>query len=189
MVDKHIVPLYRLELVREKDLSYGSVIKIEAAAEVFHAMLDSSHVEKLAMIHLNSGGEMIGAELIAMGSLEQVGTTMAEMFKGALLNNAASVWVAHNHVDGNVTPSDPDIRFTERVQAASKLLDIRLEDHLVIAPGKHYSIRSNMRTLQNRMFSESKDRIMKLLLGGLAPLPLPRDPLPALPPYPPKKSW
>lgn len=186
MAQKHVVPLYRLELVREKELPYKSIDRVEAAAEVFHQMLDTSHVEKMAMIHCNSGGGMIGAEIVAIGSLEQVGTTMADLFKGALINNAASVWLAHNHVDGNVKASQPDFKFTQSAMKASTLLGLRLEDHLVIAPGKHYSIRDNIVELEKELIESSRDKIVKMLLGGLPPLPA--KPVPPALPFG-KKPW
>lgn len=185
MVEKHIVPLYRLELVREKNIPYQSINRVEAAAEVFHSMLDSSHVERMAMIHCNSGLDMIGAEVVAMGSLEQVGTTMADLFKGALINNAASVWIAHNHVDGRVKASPADFKFTETAMKAANLLGIRLEDHLVIAPGKHYSIRDHIIEMEAELRAQSRDRIRELLLGSLKSLP----PLPVGLPLPPEEKW
>lgn len=170
MVTPHMVPLYRLELVREKDIPYRSVARIEAAAEVFHEMLDSAHVEKMAMLHCNSGGDLIGAEIAAVGSLERVGTTMSDLFKGAIRNNAASVWLAHNHVDGRVKASLPDYQYTLKAITASALLDIPLEDHLVIGPGSYYSIRQNTRELEDELIHSEKEMIRKSLLGML-PVP------------------
>lgn len=164
---EHIVPLYRLELIREKDIPYTSASQIEAAAEVFHAMLDSAHVEKLAMIHCNSRLQMIGAEVVAIGSLESVGTTMSDLFKGAIRNNASSVWMAHNHVDGNVEASLPDFYFTEKAMEVSRLLDIRLEDHLVIGPGAFYSIRENFAKLKAMAIEEDRKILKERLLGSL----------------------
>lgn len=170
MVQQFMVPLYRLELVREKDIPYRSVTKADAAAEVFHAMLDSAHVEKLAMLHCNSGGDLIGAEIAAIGSLEQVGTTMADLFKGAVRNNAAQVWVAHNHVDGRVTASLPDYKFTVLALDAAQLLEIHFIDHLVVGPGGHYSIMEHRKELKEQLRAFEREQIRKSLMGFL-PLP------------------
>jgi len=169
MVTQHIVPLYRLELIREKDLPYRSVTSIEAAAEVFHEMLDSSPVEKLAVIHCNSSLQMIGAELIAVGSIERVSAVPADIFRGALRNNAATIWMAHNHVDGNVKASLPDYMFTERALKAAEILEIGLEDHLVIGPGAHYSIRQHSTELALEVRQKEKARLQQTLLGGADP--------------------
>lgn len=169
MTAPYIVPLYHLELIREKDIPYKSVGTIAAAAEVFHSMLDSSPVEKLAVIHCNSGLQMIGAEIVAIGSLERVSAVPADLFRGALRNNASSIWMAHNHVDGNVQASLNDFLFTERALQASEILGIRVEDHLVIGPGNHYSIRNNSREMEQKLLQQERELIRKRLLGGSSP--------------------
>jgi len=170
MAKQFMVPLYHLELVRERDIPYRSVVKKEAAVEVFHEMLDSAHVEKLAMIHCNSGLDMIGAEIVAMGSLEMVGTTMSELFKGALRSNAAAVYLSHNHVDGRVKASLPDYKFTLRALQAAQILEIPLIDHIVVGPGAHYSIIEHQYELENDLLRwEQKQRLK--MLKGMIPVP------------------
>lgn len=146
-MENHIVPLYHLELVRDKDLNYRDAKTIVAAAEIFHEMLDSSPVEKLAVIYVNLGGKMIGAEYVAMGSLEKVSADMSDLFRGAIKIGSAHIWLAHNHVDGDVRPSLPDYRFTMAAVAAGKILNIEIMDHLVVGPGAYHSINRN----QNEM--------------------------------------
>lgn len=167
---RHMVPLYHLELVREKDLPYTSVRDEWAAAEVFHQMLDSAPVEKLAVIHCNSGMQMIGAEVVAIGGIERVGAAMGDLFKGAIVSNASVVWIAHNHVDGNVQASLPDYTYTLKAVAAGKLLDIRVHDHLVIGPGAHYSIFTHKAELEKNLV-ELERRTMLKRLAGVMPVP------------------
>lgn len=171
MAEQFIVPLYRLELVREKDIPYRSVEKEQAAAEVFHEMLDSSPVEKLAVIHCNSHLEMIGAEVVAVGTVERVSTAMSDLFKGAIRSNAPRIWLAHNHVDGNVTPSPQDYRFTMIAKEASYLLGIAIVDHLVIGPGKHYSINNNPEELAAASRKLESEAILNKLRDFLPPVP------------------
>lgn len=140
MKSQHMVPLYHLELVRDKNIPYSPASKEEEAAAIFHQMLDSSPVEKLAVIHVTSGAKMIGAEVIAMGNIDAVGAQMTEMFRGAINNNAAMIWVAHNHVDGDTTASPADYRFTVRLMDGATLLGVKIIDHLVVGPGSHFSI-------------------------------------------------
>ncbi len=166
MSKESMVPMYRLELVRERGITYTKLPGIEAAAEVFHGMLDSSPVEKMAVIHCNSAGEMIGAEIIAHGSLEKVGADMSDIFRGALRNNAASLWFAHNHPTGGVKASVPDFLFTEKMLAASEILGVRVEDHLVIVPDMHYSIRTNYATLAR----ETQAALLRERLLGMLPV-------------------
>lgn len=166
-VQQHIVPLYRLELVRETNIPYTKVSREEDAAAVFHQMLDSAHVEKLAVIHCNSGMEMIGAEVVAIGGIERVGAAMSDLFKGAIRSNASRVWLAHNHVDGNVQASMPDYTYTLRAVAAGQLLDIHVHDHLVIGPGAHYSIFAHKEELEQNLRALERDALKKRIFGAL----------------------
>lgn len=170
MAQEFIVPLYRLELVREKNVPYKSTSKREAAAEVFHSMLDSAHVEKLAVIHINSGSDMIGAEVVAIGSMEMVGAAMCDLFRGAIRNNAAGIWLAHNHVDGRTQASMPDYRFTLRAMAAAQILEMPISDHLVVGPGSHYSIMEHRNELELALQQLEREELMRQL-RGMAPVP------------------
>lgn len=169
MAQQFMVPLYHLELVRERDIPYRSLQKKEAAIEVLHAMLDSAPVEKLAMLHCNSGLDLIGAEIAAIGSMEQVGTAMGDLFKGAVRNNAACVYLSHNHVDGRVKASLPDYRFTLRALKAAELLEIQLIDHIVVGPGAHYSIIEHQYEMDDEL-REWEDQQRAKLLKGMMPL-------------------
>ena len=165
MAQQFMVPLYHLELVRERSVPYRSLEKKAAAIEVFHEMLDSAHVEKLAMIHCNSGLDMIGAEIVAIGSLESVGTAMSDLFKGAVRNNAACVYLSHNHVDGRVKASLPDYRFTRTALKAAQLLEIQLIDHIVVGPGAHYSIIEHQHELEDEYVQWEAEQRSKMLRG------------------------
>jgi len=57
----------------------------------------------------------------------------------ALLHNAASVIIAHNHPSGVVDPSQADEGVTRRVRQALALVEIRLLDHLIVGDGRCYS--------------------------------------------------
>jgi DNA repair protein RadC len=181
---KYSVPLYHLELVRDKNLHYRSVDKIEAAAEVFHELLDDSPVEKLAVIHCNTVMQMIAAEVLAVGSLEMVSASMADVFRSAILHNAPVIWLAHNHVSGPAYPSPMDYRYTLKAVEASILLEIHLQDHLVISLGTHWSIKSHQNEMNSeikRMDTEDTLRELANKLIGYTPHGLPLM-LPKLPP-------
>lgn len=172
-VEEFIVPLYHVELVREKNLTARYASSVEAVAQIFHEMLDSSPVEKLAVIHCNSSGDMSGAEIVGMGSLEMVSAQMRDLLRGAILNNAASIWVAHNHVSGSVRASLPDYTFTLLLREACFIMQVPLNDHLVIAPGEHFSIKEHAadldREYQTQKFQQSILEKMRAMTGGNFP--------------------
>ncbi len=159
-IEEFMVPLFRVELVREKDIKYRSIYHEYAAAEVFHEMLDSSPVEKLAIIHLTHDHRMIGAETVAIGSMDRVSSNMYDIFRGFIKNGAGCCYMAHNHVHGLPQASMPDYTFTLKLAAACQHLDIILIDHLVTVPGSHYSIYKHRAELEEAYKIEDSKRIM-----------------------------
>ena len=64
----------------------------------------------------------------------------AEVFKGALLANAVSIILCHNHPSGNLEPSADDLRITELMKEAGKLIGIKVLDHLIVSHMGYSSI-------------------------------------------------
>ena len=66
-----------------------------------------------------------------------------EVVKEALRVNAAAVILAHNHPSGDPSPSDEDVRVTERLVDAGKILGIQVLDHIIVARHQSLSIREH----------------------------------------------
>jgi len=62
-----------------------------------------------------------------------------EVFKSAIKKAAAAIIVVHNHPSGDPTPSSEDIKITEKLSDAGKIIGIKLLDHVIIGKGKYYS--------------------------------------------------
>ena len=165
--EEFMVPLYHVELVRDRMIPYRSVVNAVAAAEVFHEMLDSSPVEKMAVIHCNSGMKMIGAEIVAMGSHEMVSAQVRDIMRGAILNNAASIWVAHNHVSGLGRASLPDYNFTIHLMEACSMIQLPLNDHLVISPNEYYSVKEHQDELEREVLMRESANALRDLFGDI----------------------
>lgn len=116
----------------------------EVAAAVFSDFLSEMDREVVAMLTLNQRSKPINLSVISMGTLTESPVHPREVFKTALLSNAASIIIAHNHPSGDVEPSDKDMLLTERLQEAGKLMGIELMDHIIIGEsGEYYSFREN----------------------------------------------
>ena len=107
--------------------------------------LQDADRESFYAIHLDTRNRVIGAEEIARGTLTDVGVHPREMFKGAILGNAAAVIVAHNHPSGDAAPSAQDIELTRRLIAAGKLIGIPVLDHVVVAADECVGLRDRHR--------------------------------------------
>ena len=66
---------------------------------------------------------------------------VGEVFREAIRANCASIIVVHNHPSGDPTPSPEDVRVTEQLVAAGRLLDIEVLDHLVIGHNRYVSLK------------------------------------------------
>jgi len=94
--------------------------------------LISSDREIMLSILLNTQNNLIGVETVAIGSVQACAFTAGDVFKGALCANAVSLILCHNHPSGSLKPSHEDLKITESMQQAGKLLGIRVLDHLII---------------------------------------------------------
>ena len=75
------------------------------------------------------------------GSLNAAVVRVGEVFRAAIRANAAAIIVVHNHPSGDPTPSPEDVRVTEMVVEAGRLLDIAVLDHLIIGRNRFVSLK------------------------------------------------
>lgn len=105
--------------------------------------LENADREYAYIIHLNTKNRLIGVENVAMGALNQMITQPREIFKGALLNNAAGIIFVHNHPSGDPKPSVEDISVTSKLVEVGKLIDIQLLDAIIIGRDKYISLKES----------------------------------------------
>ena len=106
--------------------------------------LDREHFWRL---DLDSRRRLLGCELVSIGSLDASFAHPREVFKGALLANAHSIVVAHNHPSQDTRPSEADIRLTAQLMLAGELLQIELRDHLILSDDGWSSVKTRKRPL------------------------------------------
>lgn len=100
--------------------------------------------ESLVAVHLDAKHRVLGIEEIAKGTLSEVSSTPREVFKGAFLNNAARILLAHNHPSGVSTPSSADMGYTQTIVEAGNLLGVPVLDHVIVADDGCTSIRDRV---------------------------------------------
>lgn len=94
--------------------------------------LDGVDREHLVLLTLDTKNKITSISTICIGSLNVSVVHPREVFKPAILSNAASIILAHNHPSGDTTPSKEDISITRRIKDGGDLLGIKLLDHLII---------------------------------------------------------
>jgi DNA repair protein RadC len=119
-----------------RDGAYGEVIKINNESDAYELVKDelgNSDREMLLSVMLTVKNDLIGVETVSIGSITASTTTPREVFKSAILANAVSIIVCHNHPSGELTPSNEDIALTKQLVDAGELLGIKVLDHLIVS--------------------------------------------------------
>ena len=133
-------------LVKEAEIKYA-VTKSITSKTIVNVLeeygLNSSADEKMVMICLDVKNNIVGLHEVAHGGINGCGLRMADIYKKALLNNAFSIVIAHNHPSGDLTPSRADVGFTEEVIEAGRLLGINCLDHIIVSIDGYYSLREH----------------------------------------------
>lgn len=134
------------ELVREsvKDWKYNAKIENDNGVADFlkNCMkIGNKDRECFIVISLNAKGNVTGVAVESTGCLTSSIVHPREIFKQAILSNACSVILAHNHPSGDVTPSADDIQTTGRLEKAGEILGIRVLDHVIVGGESHYSFK------------------------------------------------
>ena len=104
----------------------GTVFQIsQDVFDTYSIRLRDAKQETFTVILLDSKNRYLREETVALGSLNQSIVHPREVFRPAIQGAAASVILVHNHPSGDPSPSDEDVRVTERLVEAGKLLGIR----------------------------------------------------------------
>lgn len=125
----------QMSLVKEKT----TLPKIRDMAEYLKPRFINELNEVLIMLCLDTKRRVICCQEVSRGSVNEVDSSIRFITETALRNRATSVVIAHNHPDGDCSPSREDDLFTEYCMKAMNAVGLRLEDHLVFAGDKYTS--------------------------------------------------
>lgn len=137
------VNIVQVKLVREKSILYKER-KIRSAQDAYHLIYDylgEVDREHFIVLCLDVKNQPTCIQTVHIGSLNSSIVHPREVLKPALLSNAASIIVAHNHPSGNSTPSPEDIDVTKRLEEACVIMGINLLDHIIVCTSDYYSLK------------------------------------------------
>ncbi len=123
----------------EKWYSNKKITSPEELAEIFIPLLRDEMKEKFIVVCLNTSNQIIKYEIISVGNLNASIVHPREVFKVAIENNSASIFLVHNHPSGNIEPSNEDIRITKKLVEAGKIFEINVFDHIIVAGDSYTS--------------------------------------------------
>lgn len=126
----------------------------DAAAAALFRYIGHRDREHFAVLHLDTRHRIRGVEIVAIGSLNQAVVHPREVFKAAILSNAAALICGHNHPSGDPTPSEDDLELHRHLKDAGKLLGIEVVDHIVFGDTTYWSMeRGSVATLPSAALS------------------------------------
>lgn len=153
------------ELCAEKGMGMAKAAQLKAALELGRRLLITSPEERpqvrspadaanllmlemglleqehMRLILLDAKNRVLDTPTIYIGSLHTSTIRVGELFREAVRGNCAAIIVAHNHPSGDPTPSPEDVKVTEQIVAAGRLLDIDVLDHLIIGRQRYVSLK------------------------------------------------
>lgn len=144
---KHIpakrVDIVSLRLVKERSLLYKNraIRSPEDGYNLFKQFLGELDREYFVVMCLDVKNQPTAMNVCHIGSLNASIVHPREVMKTAVLSNAASIIVLHNHPSGQATPSPEDIDVTKRLAQACDIMGIDLLDHLVVGDDDFVSLK------------------------------------------------
>ncbi len=96
--------------------------------------------ETVFLLCLDSKCKVICCKEVGEGSVNCAGVSVRRIVETALVSNATSVVLAHNHPSGLALPSADDVQTTQRVAAALAAVEIPLADHIIVADDDFVSL-------------------------------------------------
>lgn len=133
----------RIELVREAPAKKYQLLNPEDIYDLLYKEVAKLDREHFWVIPLTTKNQVIGINLVSMGSLTSSVVHPREVFKPAILANAARVILAHNHPSGDPMPSPDDIAITMRIRDAGNILNIEVVEHIILGDKTYYSFAAN----------------------------------------------
>lgn len=135
---------YTVQLVRENETAYSGeqINTVSKAVDIINKVfsMDSQPLEIFVMLALDIKKRPVGCFLVHQGAISHTVVSPRDVFQRALLVNAHSIIIAHNHPSGDPMPSKNDDKITDVLRKAGEFLEISVLDSLIIGDnGRYYS--------------------------------------------------
>ena len=116
------------------------LVSPEAAARLLVPRFGNGDRERCVAALTDTKHRLLEVVTVSLGSLDRTFMSPREVFRDALLANAAAVVLAHNHPSGDPEPSRDDELVTRRLVRAGELIGVEVLDHLVIGGERWVSL-------------------------------------------------
>jgi DNA repair protein RadC len=134
--------MFELKLIRERKEGYGLRQHFRSSQDIYETFRDRflrADREEFVVLLLDVKNKLLGFHVVSIGSLTSSIVHPREVYKIAILGNAAAIILLHNHPSGDPTPSAEDLHITNRLRQVGDVLGIKVLDHVVIGDGRYVS--------------------------------------------------
>lgn len=114
----------------------------KSASMYVENLLKNQRVEKMLVVTLNNDLSVINHHFVAEGTVNHASIEPIKIIEHAISDRASSVILAHNHPNGNASPSMEDRSFTVELLGLLRKLNIKLNDHIIV--GRNESLSMSM---------------------------------------------
>ena len=111
----------------------------QAVYEYMHPKMQDLDTEEAWVLLMNQRFRLIKAVRLSHGGLTETAVDVRVILREALLANATTLTLIHNHPSGNARPSGDDDRITHKLKTACETMRLYLIDHLIVTDGRYYS--------------------------------------------------
>ncbi len=148
-----------IRLVKDAPLMAGHPVHSpEDAVKLIGDEMSQLDREVVCILHLKTDGAPISCTFASMGAIDKSIAHPRELIKAAVLSNANSMIILHNHVSGSLEPSTEDVLLTDRMIKVCDLIGIPLIDHVIVAAGRddYFSFKEKSRLPNSNLRYELK---------------------------------
>ncbi len=139
------ISLFNLKVVKEREIDYetGLETRITQPDTILNIAIDGLQIHQQAiesfyMFTLDTKNKVTGIFEVSRGTLNASIVHPRDVFQRAIMQNANSIILMHNHPSGDPAPSKEDVNITNRLVEAGNILGIRVLDHIVVGDEENY---------------------------------------------------
>ena len=145
-MSKTYVVFGRVVFVKEKGAMYDVPKKIDSPEKAYNAIKTITNIQEEAqevfgILILNTKNKIVAAHEVSRGTLNTSMVHPREVFKPAVLHNAAAIICFHNHPSGDPEPSREDVLLTKQLAEAGGIMGIEVLDHVIVCEDRYVSLK------------------------------------------------
>jgi len=142
----------KIRLIQDKTGRYDNGPQLLSPESIYQFTRDLAwhDRETFVVICMDIKLRVICQHIVSIGTNSHAIVNPSDVFKAAILSNAVSIIIVHNHPSGNPEPSSNDLKMTKALYLSGKILGIPLTEHLIIGSGgQYYSLYEHNQLIAN----------------------------------------